>query len=122
MAGAATAALVTAPAPAAAATEAAGTAPGASAASAAAARSIGDCPYPYVCLYDNRSGRKLAQFRDVTSGYQPLTRRAYKVVNTRNDDVAYFRHFDSYVCIAPRTSTSLPVVNGIRISWEATCR
>ncbi|MCX2969764.1 MULTISPECIES: hypothetical protein [Streptomyces] len=98
-------------------------APAASTASVGAqADSIGDCPYPYVCLYDVSSGRKVSQFRDVTSGYQPVASNRYDVVNTRYDDVAYFRHFDTYVCIAPRARTSLPSVNGIRISWEATCR
>ncbi len=46
----------------------------------------------------------------------------YDVVNTRYDDVVYFRHFSSYVCVKPRIKTSLPAVNGIRISWESTCR
>ncbi|MEW2065607.1 hypothetical protein [Streptomyces sp. NPDC007346] len=95
----------------------------ASAAPANAAPSgIADCPYPYVCLYDSQTKRKVGQFKDITSGYQAITNRTYHVKNTRYDDVAYFRHFSSYVCIAPRAVTDLPAVNGIRISSEAKCR
>ncbi|MEI7031241.1 hypothetical protein [Streptomyces pratensis] len=89
---------------------------------AASASGIGDCPYPYVCLYHPTTGQKLGQFQDVTSGYQSITRRTYDVTNTRYDDVVYFRHFNSYVCVKPRVNrTSLPATDGIRISWEATC-
>ena len=89
----------------------------------AAARS--GCGYPHVCLYTG-SGQRLGQFRDVTSGWQWLSRsfgaRSFK--NTRHDDVAYILTTTGRViCVRPGATGG--VMNGgataIRISYRSTC-
>lgn len=93
-----------------------------------AAAALGNCAYPYVCVYDG-AGNKLGQFRDFTSYFQGLSnpniRQAY---NTRNDDVAYFRYPNGQLsCIEPRRQASVYISgyggapNGIRITTNATC-
>ncbi|MGV9989505.1 hypothetical protein [Streptomyces sp. NPDC003374] len=88
------------------------------------------CPYPYVCFYvDNDAllaGRPISMYRDVTSGYQPVTPRPhYGVLNTRNDDVVYLRlQGGGSVCLGPNSQTvfaNAVTVNGIRISSSSKC-
>ncbi|MDL5205897.1 hypothetical protein [Streptomyces sp. ALI-76-A] len=88
------------------------------------------CPYPYVCFYVDdqawRAGTPIAKYRDVTSSYQTVRPRPhYRVVNTRNDDVAYLRLQDGKsICLSVNTETMFTnaySVTGIRISSSPTC-
>ncbi|WP_255953090.1 hypothetical protein [Streptomyces odontomachi] len=90
------------------------------------------CTYPYVCLY-NASQTKVGQFQDVTTDWQSFTRTdVYYAVNTRNDDVAYFRYSNGLTnCVAEGKANTIwdlrstygPDVppNGIRIATESDC-
>ncbi|MFD3622837.1 hypothetical protein ACFWWT_48605 [Streptomyces sp. NPDC058676] len=88
------------------------------------------CPYPYLCFYVDddawKAGTPIAKYRDVTSSYQTVKARPhYRVVNTRNDDVAYLRLQDgNSVCLSPNSETMFAnaySVTGIKISSSSTC-
>ncbi|MER5747115.1 hypothetical protein ABT097_28085 [Streptomyces sp. NPDC002225] len=101
----------------------------------ASATSFNGCVYPRVCFYltdaDWNRGTPTAAYQDVTTSYQSLSSRALGaawVVNTRNDDRAYFRvevaGTTQYICLPPNYHTSFSIkeiVNGIRIDTAATC-
>ncbi|MER5555183.1 hypothetical protein ABT001_26535 [Streptomyces sp. NPDC002793] len=85
------------------------------------------CDYPYVCLF--KSGKKIGQFKDVTSSYQNLPSRPsgpnLVVANTRKDDVVHIRRSSGGVtCLAPNraiTFNSGVTLTGIRISSASSC-
>ncbi|AYV25165.1 hypothetical protein EES41_00295 [Streptomyces sp. ADI95-16] len=71
-------------------------------------------------------GTPIAKYRDVTSSYQAVRPRPhYRVVNTRNDDVAYLRLQDgTSICLPPNFDTVFAnaySVTGIKISSRSTC-
>ncbi|MFG2716275.1 hypothetical protein ACGFX2_37955 [Streptomyces goshikiensis] len=72
------------------------------------------------------AGTPIAKYRDVTSSYQAVRPRPhYRVVNTRNDDVAYLRLQDgTSICLPPNFDTVFAnaySVTGIKISSRSTC-
>lgn len=88
------------------------------------------CPYPYVCFYVDdhawSAGTPITKYRDVTSSYQTVRSRPhYRVVNTRNDDVAYLRLQDgTSICLGANSETVFTnaySVTGIKISSSSTC-
>ncbi|MEW2445757.1 hypothetical protein [Micromonospora marina] len=88
---------------------------------------LGNCSYPWVCLY-NASQTKVAQYKDVTTYFQDISRTDIAwLKNTRNDDVVYIRYTSGYTaCVENNREADLRIsgygrVNGIRISSSDTC-
>ncbi|MER5550674.1 hypothetical protein ABT001_03135 [Streptomyces sp. NPDC002793] len=84
------------------------------------------CAYPYVCFQRLSDGAIVGRFQDVTSTWQSLPSRPsnVKIINTRNDDVAYIRYASgSQACVTPNSTFTITgyVLTGIRISSSATC-
>jgi uncharacterized protein YraI len=85
------------------------------------------CYYPQVCLYpSSQTTRPTGRFRDVTSGWQWLSRSFgdKSVYNTRHHTVAYLLTTTGRtICVPPRTRAGL--MNGgftaIRISPRSHC-
>lgn len=84
-------------------------------AGSASAAPYGDCPYPYVCLYEGafNGGHLIARYGDPY--YQNLhpwqQNRADSVVNTRNDDSVWLLDTgsspDRYICIPANSQVNL---------------
>jgi hypothetical protein len=88
------------------------------------------CSYPPVCLYKGYGfSQPTGQFRDVTSGWQYLSRSqgATGFVNTRHDDVAYLlTSSGKTMCVRPGTNGGLipgsgVTIRAIRISYSSQC-
>lgn len=98
-------------------------------ADAAAGKGLGNCGYPYVCLYRNgANGKATGKFRDVTRNWQWLNRSkgALTVVNTRRDDVVYLLPArGKAVCLEPRQTGGFAAdqggVKAVRISRSSRC-
>jgi hypothetical protein len=93
----------------------------------AAPQALGNCSYPYVCVY-NANQFKVGQYRDVTSSWQNFSRSDVTYAyNTRNDDVVYFRYSSNNTsCLAPGAQGDLRFsgygyITGIRIDTSPVC-
>ena len=88
---------------------------------------IGDCEYPYVCLY-NSSGTRVARYGIPRAYFKQLVRTdVTRAVNTRHHDSVYFNYATGVTsCILHDRSANLRIegygrVTGIRIAREGTC-
>ncbi|MEO3811530.1 hypothetical protein ABGB17_21260 [Sphaerisporangium sp. B11E5] len=89
------------------------------------------CGYPQVCFYKTKADwdarRWTAAYKDITSGYQTLSSRAYgsyAAVNSRNDDGALLHFTNGAIwCLSPnsRLWDIDWVVDKIRIMDSPTC-
>ncbi|MGW6706918.1 hypothetical protein ACWGDE_18770 [Streptomyces sp. NPDC054956] len=96
------------------------------AAAAPATTAATDCGYPYVCFYIGES--EAGRFKDVTSGWQTLTRSrgAEYADNHRNDDGALLHFTDGHTyCLRPGGHALLGpmgTVDKLRITDSPTCQ